>query len=80
MLLNVFLAVLVVLAANLIRKIRYARFEQFKNLPQHTPSGIWGHLIVINDFITRGKPDLHVGMLLPSIVSPAKAVRQLFGR
>ncbi|KAK1750162.1 putative sterigmatocystin biosynthesis P450 monooxygenase stcS [Echria macrotheca] len=42
-----------------ITRIRYARLEQFKKLPQLKPSPIWGHLSAFNDFLKQCRPDCH---------------------
>ncbi|KAK5655633.1 hypothetical protein OQA88_5564 [Cercophora sp. LCS_1] len=52
-------AALVAVVAYLYLKIRHARFEQFKKLPQLKPSFLWGHMKLFDDFIKQGKPDVH---------------------
>jgi hypothetical protein len=42
-----------------ITRIRYARLEQFKKLPQLKPSPVWGHLSAFNGFLKQCRPDCH---------------------
>lgn len=57
-------AALVALAVYLFTKIRRARFEQYRKLPQLKPSLIWGHLKAVNEFMARARPGCHSGKLL----------------
>ncbi|KAK3373106.1 cytochrome P450 [Lasiosphaeria ovina] len=59
---NLLLAALPLLVAYLVTKLRYLRFKQFSEIPQHKPSFLWGHLKVVHEFTQRctaAKKDLH---------------------
>ncbi|KAK1834898.1 putative sterigmatocystin biosynthesis P450 monooxygenase stcS [Podospora conica] len=53
------LVAIAALAAYLYNKVRHARFEQYKEIPQLKTSLVWGHLKVMNDFLIRREPDRH---------------------
>jgi hypothetical protein len=59
---------LVVLGSYLIRKIRWARFEQFKNIPHIKNDGIWGHLKLMGELMSSGREGAHPGTVSRSSV------------
>jgi len=63
MLAPILLTAFAVLATYLVRKIRWARLEQFKNIPQVKTSPVWGHLKLMGELMSSGRKDAHPGMV-----------------
>ncbi|KAK0743544.1 cytochrome P450 [Schizothecium vesticola] len=59
MLAPILLTAFAVLATYLFRKIRWARLEQFKNIPQIKPSAFWGHLKLMGELMSSGRENAH---------------------
>lgn len=55
----ILITVLAVLGTYLVRKIRWARLEQFKNIPQIKPSGFWGHLKLMGELTAASRKGSH---------------------
>lgn len=53
------LVAIAALVAYLFNKVRHARLEQYREIPQLKPSPVWGHLKTMNDFLVRREPDRH---------------------
>ena len=50
------------LAAYLWSRVRFSRFKQYGKLPQLPTSFVWGHLKALNEYISSGNPDWHLGL------------------
>jgi hypothetical protein len=75
MLAPILLTAFAVLATYLVRKIRWARLEQFKNIPQIKPSGFWGHLKLMGELMSSGRENAHPGLFFTT----AQSARPLTG-
>jgi hypothetical protein len=53
LILRLLVPLLPVLAWILYRTLRYYRIEQLKDLPRLKPDLIWGHMKVVNEYITE---------------------------
>ncbi|KAK0741392.1 cytochrome P450 [Schizothecium vesticola] len=53
------LVALAALAVYLYNRVRHARLEQYREIPQLKSSLVWGHLKTMNDFLVRREPDRH---------------------
>lgn len=53
----------VLLVSYLYKRLAYVRSRQFAHLPQLPNHLLWGHLKTFGEFMSRGIPDRHPGML-----------------
>lgn len=60
------------LAAYIVKRLCYHRFEQFAKWPQLKPSILWGHLGHIQEAVSSGPLDRHIGK------SRSEGCRRLF--
>ncbi|KAL2127976.1 hypothetical protein VTI74DRAFT_9913 [Chaetomium olivicolor] len=53
---SILLAILPLVATYLLVSLRYRRFRQFAEFPQHKPSLLWGHMRVVHAYSMKGPP------------------------
>jgi hypothetical protein len=42
--------------------VKRIRFQQFKNIPRLSPSLVWGHMKLINEYMVKQGSEKHIGM------------------
>lgn len=59
------LVLVVLYAAQTVRRWRWMRFEQFAQFPQPgKPSFVWGHMKLLHELSQKGDPRRHIGALV----------------
>ncbi|GIC86206.1 cytochrome P450 [Aspergillus udagawae] len=61
------IAALPLLTFWILNKLDYYRTKQFAAWPQPKPSRVWGHMKVLNAFISRGEPNRHIDHVFAEI-------------